>query len=287
VTRHEFLAALHRLLRPRNYFEIGVNDGRSLALAAVPSVGVDPAYKIKVPLHPDAKLVKATSDAFFEREDPLHHLRPAERHRGLRRQVARLSTVRRPGPEPTLDFAFIDGMHWFEFALRDFINVERHASNGGVIVFDDVLPRTIEEAARDRVTKFWAGDVYKIAGVLRDDRPDLVVLAVDTQPTGLLVVLNPDPASTVLRDHYDEIVAANASPDPQPVPRAVLERAEALDAQALLDGDVFGAVVAARDRSATRAELALDLGAALEALRLAAAPRASAPGVGQDSLAEG
>jgi hypothetical protein len=287
MTRHEFLAALHHLLRPRNYFEIGVNDGRSLALAAVPSIGVDPAYKIKVPLHRDARLVKATSDAFFEQPDPLRHLRPSERQRGLRLRIARLAMARRPGPEPTLDFAFIDGMHWFEFALRDFINVERHASYGGIIVFDDVLPRTIDEAARDRVTKFWAGDVYKIAGVLREYRPDLVVLAVDTQPTGLLVVLNPDPASTVLRDDYDEIIAANDSVDPQPVPRAILERAEALDAQALLDGDLLRAVVAARDRGASRTDLASDLNAGLAAMRRDAASHASIPGAGRGPQAEG
>ena len=52
----------------------------------------------------------------------------------------------------TLDLAFIDGMHLFEYALRDFINVERFADWSSVIVFDDMLPRNVDEAARDRHT---------------------------------------------------------------------------------------------------------------------------------------
>jgi len=38
--------------RNRNYLEIGVNDGRSLTLSRVPSVAIDPAFKVvtEIPL---------------------------------------------------------------------------------------------------------------------------------------------------------------------------------------------------------------------------------------------
>jgi hypothetical protein len=38
------------------------------------------------------------------------------------------------------------------------------------------------EAARDRKTEVWAGDVHKVIEVLRWMRPDLVVLLVQTAP---------------------------------------------------------------------------------------------------------
>ena len=76
MTRHEFLAAVHRRLQPRTYLEIGVSDGRSLVLSGVPSIGVDPAPRVKVRLRADAKVVRSTSDAFFAKADPLAHLRP-------------------------------------------------------------------------------------------------------------------------------------------------------------------------------------------------------------------
>ena len=150
-------------------------------------------------------------------------------------------------------------MHWFEFALRDLINVERHASSGGVIIFDDVLPRTTDEAARERVTKFWAGDVFRIIGVLEAYRPDLVVEVVDTQPTGLLVVLSRVPESTVLHDHYDEIVSASVRPDPQAVPAAILARDGAVDPQSLLASPVWDDLLAARDGGLPRQDLDLTL----------------------------
>ena len=46
MDRHGFLRQLHRVYKPRNYLEIGVNDGRSLALSRVPSYRVDPAFKV-------------------------------------------------------------------------------------------------------------------------------------------------------------------------------------------------------------------------------------------------
>ena len=53
MNRHEFLGHLHHVVAPRNYLEIGVSDGRSLTLAQVPSIGIDPAPKVKQQLHRD------------------------------------------------------------------------------------------------------------------------------------------------------------------------------------------------------------------------------------------
>ena len=72
-----------------------------------------------------------------------------------------------------MDLAFIDGMHLAEYALRDYLAVERFTHPASVVVFDDMLPRTVAEAARHRHTAAWTGDVYKAVQALRDHRPDL------------------------------------------------------------------------------------------------------------------
>jgi hypothetical protein len=97
-------------------------------------------------------------------------------------------------PTP-IDLAFIDGMHLFEFALRDFINVERYCEPSSVVVFDDMLPRDVDEAARERHTQAWTGDVFKLRDVLVALRPDLRLTVVDTEPTGLLIVSNLSPTN--------------------------------------------------------------------------------------------
>jgi len=244
--RHDFLTALHEQLRPRTYLEIGVNDGCSLARSHAPSIAVDPAFKVTVEMQADVHLVRATSDDFFARPDPLAHFRG----RGL----PPLGTD--PGAAPAIDLAFIDGMHLFEFALRDFMNVERLTGPASVMVFDDMLPRSVEEAARSRGTREWAGDVYKVIAVLHRYRPDLIAIPVDSKPTGLLVVLAPDSQSTVLRDAYDEIIAANVGDDPQPVPASVLHRDGAVEPGVLLASGVWAAIVDARGGSVPRDEVA-------------------------------
>ncbi len=244
--RHDLLSGLHDQLQPRTYLEIGVNDGRSLARSHVPSIAIDPAFKVTVEIRADVHLVRATSDDFFARPDPLAHFRG--------RALPPLGSD--PGAPPAIDLAFIDGMHLFEFALRDFINVERFAGPASVIVFDDMLPRSVDEAARNRMTRAWAGDVYKVIAVLRRYRPDLVVIPVDSEPTGLVVVLAPDAASTVLRDAYDEIIAANVEDDPQPVPGSILRREGAVGPDALLGSGVWTTIVEARARNAPRDEVA-------------------------------
>jgi hypothetical protein len=244
VKRHEFLRELHKVSANRNYLEIGVNDGRSLTLSRVPSIAIDPAFKVVSEIRCDVHLVKATSDDFFARDNPLGHLKGG-RHplRNLRRGRSPLGYWRKT----TLDLSFIDGMHLFEYALRDFINVEKYSDWGSVIVLDDMLPRSIDEAARDRHTNAWTGDVYKMIEVLSRYRPDLVTVLVDTQPTGQLIVFGADPNNTVLKDKYDEIIAEFVVPDPQKVPEAVLERVKAVKPEELVGADFWSALTKARN----------------------------------------
>src|SRR3954453_6598426 len=160
VRRHELLRQLHQRLAPRRYLEIGVSTGASLALSRARSIGVDPFFRVKHGLHCDLQLVRETSDEFFASEGAFDHF----------------------GGEP-FDLAFIDGMHLSEYALRDFINTERHSHPASVIMLDDMLPRVVVEGGRDRrdarAHGAWAGDVYKVVGSLRALRPDLVCLEMD------------------------------------------------------------------------------------------------------------
>ncbi|MGW3116465.1 class I SAM-dependent methyltransferase [Streptomyces sp. NPDC001107] len=263
MKRHEFLRGLHKATANRNYLEIGVNDGRSLTLSRVPSIAVDPAFKVVTEIRCDVHLVKATSDDFFARENPLGHLKGG-RHpvRNLRRGRSPIGYWRRT----TLDLSFIDGMHLFEYALRDFINVEKHSDWSSVIVLDDMLPRSIDEAARDRHTDAWTGDVYKIIEILNRYRPDLVTVLVDTQPTGQLIVFGADHKNTVLKDKYDEIIAEFQVPDPQKVPESVLERVKAVTPETLLEADFWRPLARARNRGLSRSRGWEPLRSALESL---------------------
>jgi hypothetical protein len=242
MKRHEFLSELHRVYRPRNYLEIGVNDGRSLTLSRVPTIAVDPAFKVTSELQCDLQLVKATSDAFFKRKDPLAHLRVGRyRFRRLSRWDLSLLFAK-----PTLELSFIDGMHLFEFALRDFINIEKHSNWSSLIVLDDMLPRSVDEAARDRHTDAWTGDVYKVAEVLGRFRPDLVVVPVDTAPTGMVLVFGADPSNTVLPASLGQILDEYVIPDPQAVPTDVLERKRAVRPEAVIAAPFWHELAVAR-----------------------------------------
>lgn len=244
---------MHRVYKPRNYLEIGVNDGRSLTLSRVPSIAVDPAFRVVTELSCDVHLVRATSDDFFARKDPLLHLRNG---RNPFRALARKDPFNLMGADPKLEMSFIDGMHLFEYALRDFMNVERHSRWSSVIVLDDMLPRNIDEAARDRHTDAWTGDVYKVATVLRRYRPDLVVVEVDTQPTGVVVIFGADPESTVLKRSYDDIIKEYVVPDPQDVPEEILVRKKAVQPEAFLEAAFWSDLARARNLRRPRSAFA-------------------------------
>jgi hypothetical protein len=186
------LARIHRHLRPRTYLEIGVSRGDSLAcvLPETRVLGIDPQPNLPGEPPANARIYRETSDGFFTKYDPRAEL----------------------GGAP-LELAFIDGMHHFEFALRDFVNVERACSRGSVILMHDCYPLDERTARREQVTGFWSGDIWRLMLLLRTLRPDLTVRTIATPPTGLGIVLNPDPGSRVLADHLDALTAQYLAKD--------------------------------------------------------------------------
>jgi hypothetical protein len=189
----EVLAQVHTRLRPGNYLEVGVASGKTIALAApsTRAVGVDPEPRIGVPLGPNVRIVRATSDAFFAKPDEVRALFAGA----------------------ALELAFVDGMHLFEFALRDFAAIERLAAPAATILLHDCYPLDRRTAERVRQSVFWSGDCWRLVLALKKYRPDLSINTVATAPTGLTVVRNLDPASSVLTERMDEIVAEFRSVD--------------------------------------------------------------------------
>jgi hypothetical protein len=182
----DLLRRIHVAMRPRTYVEIGVHTGGSLALAspATTILGIDPVPAIRMPINRTARLFFETSDDFFAQHD-----------------VNALLGGR------TVDMAFIDGMHLFEFALRDFRNVERHCGPGSIVFVHDCYPLDEESSQRVRYSDTWTGDTWKLVPCLRELRPDLHIATIAVRPTGLTVIRNLDPTNTVLDDRYDEALA--------------------------------------------------------------------------------
>ncbi|MGX7707644.1 class I SAM-dependent methyltransferase [Methylobacterium sp. Gmos1] len=193
----EFLSVLSRKRAVKRYLEIGVNKGNLLSnIHAVRAVGVDPNFIIQsnVSNHKSiCTLFQVGSDEFFSEHDCVGAI----------------------GGKP--DLAFLDGMHTFEFLLRDFYNTEKLSADTTLIGMHDCLPLNAEmtlrneqsaySAGRDgRFPGWWTGDVWKIIPILRQYRPDLRIVCVDCPPTGIVFVTNLDPTSTVLKDNYHAIV---------------------------------------------------------------------------------
>ncbi len=86
-----------------------------------------------------------------------------------------------------VDLAFIDGQHLFDYALRDFYNVERYCHPGSAVLMHDCLPRDEARATRQPSRK-WAGDTWKAVHFLIEERPDLRVRLSNVRPTGLAII---------------------------------------------------------------------------------------------------
>ena len=209
---YEFLVDLHKYVEPRFYTEIGVEYGASLKLAQCPALGIDPAPQLSVPISTKHSLSYTTSDDYF--------------------RLADTSTMK------AIDLCYIDGMHQIEFALKDFMNMERFCHAGSVVIVDDIYPAHPLQGERIRQSRYWTGDIWKIIPILQLHRPDLIVMPVDTDPTGSLMVLGLDPNNNVLWDHFDSIIdhAINTMTE---VPESIIERTEKFDPRARLMKKIF------------------------------------------------
>lgn len=186
---YDALHLVHQHLMPETYLEIGVAQGRSMALArkGTTSIGVDPdtGSLERIFFHSPEntpKLFRMTSDDFFASCDL-------------------------PGlmGKTTVDVAFLDGLHHFDQTLRDFINVERYAGANSLILIHDCLPVNALVAERERQSGFWLGDVWKIIPCLKAIRPDLDIVTLPVKPSGLAIIRNLDSSSRILERQFENI----------------------------------------------------------------------------------
>jgi hypothetical protein len=192
------LKTLHTLLKPRTYLEIGAEVGISLSLAECASVAVDPAFRLTkdvIRSKPSLHLYQTTSDAFFRSFDPIGIL------------------------GDKIELAFLDGMHLYEFLLRDFMNTERYCRPNSVVALHDCVPtdlvmtRRFQNNPENTLPPAWTGDVWKVVPILKKYRPDLAITVADASPTGLVLITNLDPSSRVLEASYATIVREMAEVD--------------------------------------------------------------------------
>ena len=186
------LARVHEHVRPATYLEVGVSRGESLKLVGADTLalGIDPEPRVGFTLAPNQKVFAQTSDEFFARPDLPALL----------------------GGRP-LEMAFIDGMHHFEYALRDFVNIEPLCTAESLIFIHDCYPIDARSAARDQTTGFWSGDIWRVIVLLKKYRPDLRIHTIGTPPTGLGLITRLDPSSTVLRDRLPGLIAEGLALD--------------------------------------------------------------------------
>ena len=246
---HSLMSALHHTLAPRTYLEVGVFQGASLKLARCPAVGIDPAPQVTQRLPATARVITKTGDDFFASPRPLDGVLPT-------------TAPRRGDGELFAELALIDGMHHAEFALRDFMNIERNSAPWSTIVFDDALPENAEQALRTRATASWTGDVFLVEQVLKTYRPDLVTVRVDTA-TGALLVFGLNHLDQRLASAYDEIVATYVKSDPQVVPDEVLRRDGVISIDALIQSGVLQVMRTAREQQASSEWVAREVRARL------------------------
>jgi hypothetical protein len=183
-----FLDALHQAIVVDWYMEIGCRAGRTFAPVSSKTIAVDPHFKADrniIGAKPRLFVFQQTSDDFFA-------------SKFLKQMDIKLS------------FSFLDGMHLFEYLLRDFFNTEANSDPNGVIALHDCVPFNEEMLTRDLENLPrgpWTGDVWKLIPILRKYRPDLNLTVLPCNPTGLVLISNLDPGNKDLKKNYDKILA--------------------------------------------------------------------------------
>jgi len=181
----DVLGQLHEKLKPNWYLEVGTFTGKSLSLAKGNTIAVDPEFKLR---HPAVNTVGKQMFFFQQPSDDFFADGFLKRNK------------------ISVDLAFLDGLHLFEFLLRDFIETEKVMSKKGVIALHDCCPTTEYMATREFHRGDWTGDVWKTLQILQLYRPDLKIDVTTAFPTGLVLIRNLNPRSTVLSKKYDALV---------------------------------------------------------------------------------
>jgi hypothetical protein len=184
---HRFLGELHSAMLFDWYLEIGCRKGDSFAPVRSKTIAVDPFFRAEINIigkKPALHVFQATSDDFF-------------------------ATGFLPRNDIRLSASFLDGMHLFEFLLRDFMNTEAASDPKGVIMMHDLVPHNLAMTTRDlsAIRGAWTGDVWKLLPILQRWRPDLTLTMLNLRPTGVLCVSNLSPGNRVLQENYDAILA--------------------------------------------------------------------------------
>jgi hypothetical protein len=182
---YHVLQFVHQYMKPANYLEIGVSGGDSIGflLPETRGVGIDPSPFQGEPFGSNVTIYQVTSDEYFA--------------------SGKISTDL---GGRSIDLAFIDGMHLFEYALRDFINIEKHGSKQTVVLVHDCYPLDKITSLRNCITQFWSGDVWKIILCLKKYRPELNINVIKTKPTGLGVITGLNPNNTLLGENMEKII---------------------------------------------------------------------------------
>jgi hypothetical protein len=194
VDYRDFLKFLDRHLLPQSYLEIGTHQGDSVSNISCDAILIDPNFKVNrdiIGKRSRTFFFQMTSDEFFESHDP----------RALVKNI---------------DLGFLDGLHFFEALLKDFINYERHAHSNSIALLHDCLPLNLRMVGRNHVPgpdtepeatrSFWTGDVWRVLPILHQLRPDLKIVYIDCPPTGLVLCAGLDARSTGLIYKYREMV---------------------------------------------------------------------------------
>ena len=182
-----FMAALHRDMLFDWYLEVGCRTGRIFANARGKTIAVDPFFRAEANIigaKPALHVFQQTSDDFF---------------------ASGFLTAMKI----KLSFSFLDGMHLFEFLLRDVMAAEQASAPFGVIALHDCCPFSHAMTTRDLSAlpkQAWTGDVWKLIPILQTYRPDLRITVLDAAPTGVVLLSGLDPTSRVLDLAYDTIL---------------------------------------------------------------------------------
>jgi len=151
------------------YLEVGCRTGRIFARSRGKTIAVDPYFLVEnnvIGVKSALHTFQSTSDDFFAS--------------GFLEAM-----------DVKLSFSFLDGMHLFEYLLRDFIAAEKHSTPDSFIALHDCCPFSHEMTTRDLdnlPNGNWTGDVWKLFPILKKYRPDLDVRVLDAAPTGIVLI---------------------------------------------------------------------------------------------------